>query len=167
MRRYRHKPPPEMTDPVIAAAGLEPAPSWPPVTHPFQVGTFGAFVALGSGWLIAASTESLKTLMPPAVMYGWFCVLVVCGSLGLVAAVTARRDVALSVLTERLALLGIAVFAVIYVGALATVQGLAGWGGIVPFSIYAAASVWRLTQVQRWVRWLVRCADLRADAETP
>lgn len=134
----------------------DPAPAWPPVRHPFQVSSMGLFLTLGAGWLLNGPSPALAEVLGDPWVLMWPVVLVISGICGLVASMYAKRDEGLSLLTERLALIGIGSYSLVYTVALYADKGLGVWVTELLFSLIAVACGWRLWQVQRRIRWCKR-----------
>ena len=86
----------------------------------------------------------------------WSVLLCLSGLLGLVSAVVARRYGAVSLLAERTALTGVGGYCTLYVIALTHLYGMEALPTECVFVFMAAASAWRLWQVQQRVNWLKR-----------
>lgn len=135
---------------------VDTPPAWPPVRHPFQISTMGALVALATGWLVSERSRAAIDLFGPLIITTWTVILLVSALCGLVSAALARRDEPLSLLLERLCLIGSAAYSVIYLIALYDAQQIRVWVTEIVFLLIASASVWRLWQVQARIRWLKR-----------
>lgn len=134
---------------------MEPAPVWPPVRHPFQVSTMVAFTAIGIGFYGNPSV-SLSTFLNSGWLYAWVTILALSGILGLFASAAAVRHEDMSLLTERIALIGAGAFCFLWTVALAWFNGIVGLGSIIIFAGLTIACAWRLWQVQKRVSWKKR-----------
>ena len=133
------------------------APSWPPVRHPFQVSSFGAFAALGAGWWLTQPHSPVDAVLLSWMVPLWNGILVVSGALGMLSALISRRYEAISLLTERSALTGVGGYCALYVVALLDLDGWGkSWYLIVTFAFMGVGATWRLWQVQRRVNWRKR-----------
>lgn len=141
--------------PLIAPTveGVDNAPAWPPVRHPFQVSSMGAFTTLGAGWFVNKPSEALSGFTPQLFVWCWAAILVLSGVCGIVAALTARSDEGLSLLTERMALAGVGSFSLIYTTALVATYDLGPWLTEVLMLLFLIACVWRYIQVQKRISW--------------
>lgn len=128
-------------------------PAWPPVRHPFQVSSFGVFLTLGAGWLLQGPSEALTELLGDTWVSVWPPILVLAGICGLISAAYARRDEGLSLLTERVALLGVGGFCLLYVMALIGDNGFRVWVTEVLFTCFFLACLWRYKQVRDRIKW--------------
>ena len=130
-------------------------PSWPPVRHPFQVLMMGGAVLSGVvGMLATDGPPSLQRTLDGPLLILWQLSLAVCGLLGLIAAVMARRDGLWSILLERLALLVVGPLALLYAVVLIKQTSGAGmytgtWAGG-----FGLACLARAVQVQAMLRWM-------------
>lgn len=124
--------------------------------HPFQVSSFGVFLTLGAGWLLRGASEVLEGMLGMPWVLMWPPILLVAGVCGFISAVYARRDEGLSLLTERVALIGVGGFCLVYVLAMLAESGINAWIGELIFSFFFAACVWRYKQVRDRIRWCKR-----------
>lgn len=116
----------------------------------------GLFLTLGAGWLLNGPSEALHTVLGDPWVLMWPFILVFSGISGLVSAAYARRDEGLSLLTERLALIGIGSYCLIYTGALIHSMGFGVWVTEFLFTLFFVACAWRFRQVQVRIRWCKR-----------
>ena len=144
-------------------------PSWPPVRHPHQLFLMAASLVSGAVGLAyggAASSGTVRTLLPPALVLVWQLTLVVSGTLGLLAAVLAYRDGVLSLLMERIALGSVGVLACVYALATQMTVGLPAVHIAAMTGGYGMACLVRMAQVHQVLRWLNGIAD-RAQDDQP
>lgn len=127
--------------------------------HPFEVAAIVAFWLIGVlglyGAIVAdrASSAALSRVLPDAMLIVWLLGLIIAATLGAVAAALAVREPITALLCERLFLVGIGGFAVIYVAALLARTGWESSTPVIYFGVYAVAAFWRLWQVHRYLRW--------------
>lgn len=120
--------------------------------HPFQVSSFGTFIALGSWWWVTEQGSPTAALLPHSLMLVWYAILAVSGILGVTAALLCLAAPSISLLLERAALIGLSGYGVLYVLSLALKGGL--FITLATFTITTAAALWRLVQVHRRVKRL-------------
>jgi len=148
-------------------------PEWPPVRHPFEVAAIVAFLTTGILGLAGAGTFTLAQFLSGPLLIVWLVGLVLSASLGGVAVVAATRRPILSLLCERLFLVGVGSFATLYVVAAIARDGLWNPPSVIPgtvstvfsvvmFTAYAVGAFWRLWQVQTYLHWWFKLA---ADAK--
>lgn len=144
---------------------VSPAPSWPPVRHPFQVMAFVVFVILGGGWMLGDSSRAMVQYLGTWAVV-WDTTLIILALSGVIAAVTARRDEALSLLLERIALMGTGLFSFMYALAI-SVNNISAWPWVTA-SIFGLlmpiACGWRFSQVQKRIAWLRLVASVTGAA---
>lgn len=139
-------------------------PEWPPTRHPFEVAAIVVFLVVGVLGLCGEGTFTLAQFLSDPILIVWLIGLVLSASLGGVAAVVATRLPILSLLCERLFLIGVGSFAVLYVIAATSRGDLWNHPAVIPgtvsaifpvslFTAYAAAAFWRLWQVQTYLHW--------------
>lgn len=132
-------------------------PAWPPVRHPFEVAGIVAFWTIGLLGLISHGSESLDALLSPTVLIAWHSTLVVATTLGGFAVLSAKRAPLLSLLCERLFLVGLIGLVPVYVAGLFVAAIPADRIGIIVpvvyFGVYWLAAIGRLWQVQRYIAW--------------
>jgi len=112
----------------------------------------GTFLTLGAGWILNPSVALKDVLGEPWVLV-WSIILVISGSCGLISAIYSRRDEGLSLLTERVALIGVSGFSALYLGALIAYAGFTVWVIEIMFLFLFIACVWRFIQVWIRIRW--------------
>lgn len=149
---------PEQTEsPPATVVGVpDQPPAWPPVRHPFQVSSFGVFLTLGAGWALSGSSAVLTGLVGTPWVYMWPPILVLAGICGFISAMYARRDEGLSLLTERVALVVVGGFCLVYTMAMLAETGLVSWVGELIFTFFLVACVWRYKQVRDRIKWCKR-----------
>ena len=120
--------------------------------HPFQVSSFGTFIALGSWWWVTEQGSPTAALLPHSLRLVWYAILALSGILGVTAALLSLAAPSISLLLERAALIGLSGYGVLYVLSL----GLKGgpFIAIAAFTITTVAALWRLFQVHRRVKRL-------------
>lgn len=122
--------------------------------HPFQVSSFGTFIALGSWWWVSEQGSPTSQILPHGLLLAWYAILALSGLLGVLAALCSLAAPSTSMLLERTALLGLSGYGVLYVLALLLKGGPAL--PTIVFSITTVAAIWRLSQVHARVRALRR-----------
>jgi len=127
----------------------------------------GVFLTLGTGWLLTGPSVSLSTLLGGAWLMLWPILLVVSGVCGFISAIYARRDEGLSLLTERVALIGMGGFCFVYITALVIRMGLGPWVTEVLFGFILTACIWRYLQVRTRIKWCKRVGRTTAPRWRP
>jgi len=120
--------------------------------HPFQVSSFGTFIALGSWWWVTEQGSPTAALLPHSLVLFWYAILALSGILGVMAALLCISAPSISLLLERAALIGLSGYGVLYV--LALVLRCGPFIDIAVFTITTVAALWRLVQVHRRVKRL-------------
>lgn len=138
---------------------LRGGPAWPPMRHPFEVAAIVAFWLIGLYGLVGRSSLAMAAVLPEPMLVVWQCGLVLAATLGGASALLAYRQPVTALLCERLFLLGIGPFALIYAGALVSRSGWEAFTPAVYFAVYAVAAVWRLYQVQKYLEWRRRMVE--------
>jgi hypothetical protein len=111
-------------------------------------------MVLAVGWLVADPSKAAAAVIPAEYALVWHGFLLVSAVAGIGSAWTATRDEPLSLLLERLALIGVGLYALFYALILVAVFDTRGWmTEIIFLSITVACGV-RLEQVRRRIRWL-------------
>lgn len=152
-------------------------PEWPPTRHPFEVAAIAVFLVVGVLGLFGEGTFTLAQFLSGPVLVVWFVGLVLSAALGGVAAAVATRWPILSLLCERLFLIGVGSFAVLYVIAAISRGDLWNHPTVIPgtvsavfsvalFTAYAVAAFWRLWQVQTYLHWRFHVAAQTKGATT-
>lgn len=127
----------------------------PPSRHPFQFWLFGAAVLNGLFILLAiGEPPSMVSLLPGYALSIWGIVLLVVGTLGLIAGFWKDRITGL--LLERIALAGLSGAMFIYASAIFAVTGKAGVAAATFMVSVGLAGIWRISHVGRELKILDR-----------
>ena len=123
----------------------------PPSRHPAEIFLAAASVMSGLGSLLGpARPGSVRAIAPAWVGVGWATVLIVGGTICLIAALIQRR--ARRLLVERVGIVFLGFGAAAYSLAVFSVQG---WRGLYPALVtlgFSAACIWRWAQIERVLR---------------
>lgn len=126
----------------------------------------GASVWSGAlGLIYGGGSAVVQSLLPPPLVLLWQVTLLVSGFLGIGAAVLALRDPVTSLLLERIALVMVGSFAVIFGGVTQWKLGTDGLYVAAMTGGYGLACLARVWQVNQTLSWMRARARSRAAAE--
>lgn len=125
----------------------------PPVRNPFEVAAGAFYIAVGIVGMAGFVTPSVETVLVGPIMLIWLIGATLAGSAMLLAAVMVHKDLAMSLLLERVGLRGIVLFSM-YLWVITIVFARQNVSGLIFLTFYMVAAIVRHVEVSRSIQWL-------------